>query len=631
MPIRPAASLLAALALSLAAGAASAQRVPAPPQACADFYGHVNAAWSAQHPLPPGREHFSRWDQLAELGQARRDELLAATRAPEGGLAARHLADLVASSLDEAVIESAGTRAIKLLLDRIARIRRNRDVPAAIADLHAAGVPVLFDFQVLRDAQGQPYAQIGPGGLGLPDAGFYASEDPGVRAVDLRYRTTVSEWLRLTGTPGRQLAPESSWIMAFEGELAKAALAGTPLQVMAAADAERATGTLGLTAFLERQGLKASQVALVSPAFFRAVDAQLVRARPEQWRSYLRAHIIRELAPVLPKAYREPWVQLYEVYLGGQAAPTPRALWLRQWLVAQAPELLDAAYDDRWLPDERRARAQAIADAVRASALAAVDRADWLSDAGKAKARERLQTLELEIGRQIPDETFKDLRTTRGDLAGSVLGLRKWLRAHALQRARRAWPAEQWQPLLALMPQENRLVATTAVLQPPVLGEAASAGDYGAFGALLAQQVAIGLQAWDGTDATAWTRRAQPLIAQYSAYSATGGATRVNGTRSHAQNQADLAGLELAWAALGTQGAPAPDAARAFFTAWAAMWARNDQAVPLARAQATSHYAPAKWRVNGPLVNLPVFAATYGCGARSAMVRPAGRQVALWR
>lgn len=631
MPIRRPALPIATLALSLAAGAASAQRGPAPPQACADFYGHVNAAWATQHPLPPGREHFSRWDQLAALGQARRDELLAATQAPEGGLAARHLADLVASSLDEAAIEAAGTRAIRPLLDRIARIRRNRDVPAAIADLHAAGMPVLFDFQVLRDAQGQPYAQIGPGGLGLPDPSFYASQDAAVRAVDLRYRTTVSEWLRLTGTPDRQLAAESSSVVAFEGELAKAALAGTPLQVMAAADAEHATGALGLAAFLERQDLKASQVAVVSPAFFRAVDAQLARGRPEQWRAYLRAHVVRELAPALPRAYREPWGQLYEVALGGQAAPTPRALWLRQWLIAQAPELLDAAYDERWLPDERRARAQAIADAVRAGALAAVGRAGWLSDAGKAKARAQLQGLEIQLGRQIPDDAFRGLRTARGDLAGSVLGLRQWLRAHALQRARRAWPAEQWQPLLALMPQENRLVATTAVLQPPVLGEAASAGDYGAFGALLAQQVAIGLQAWEGADAGAWTQRTQPLVAQYNAYSATGGATRVNGAGSLAQNQADLAGLELAWAALGAQGAPAPDAARAFFTAWAAMWARNDQAVPLARAQTTTRHAPARWRVNGPLVNLPAFAAAYGCGARSAMVRPASRQIALWR
>ena len=55
-------------------------------------------------------------------------------------------------------------------------------------------------------------------------------------------------------------------------------------------------------------------------------------------------------------------------------------------------------------------------------------------------------------------------------------------------------------------------------------------------------------------DKAAWDKRIAPLVPQYAAYSATGGATRVNGTRSHAQNQADLAGLELAWDALNAQG-----------------------------------------------------------------------------
>jgi len=52
--------LFATLILSLAAGSAAAQRAPAVPAACADFYGHVNAAWLAQHPLPAGATHFSR-------------------------------------------------------------------------------------------------------------------------------------------------------------------------------------------------------------------------------------------------------------------------------------------------------------------------------------------------------------------------------------------------------------------------------------------------------------------------------------------------------------------------------------------------------------------------------------------
>lgn len=184
---------------------------------------------------------------------------------------------------------------------------------------------------------------------------------------------------------------------------------------------------------------------------------------------------------------------------------------------------------------------------------------------------------------------------------------------------------------MAYLPQENRLLVTAATLQPPLLDDAGSAADFGGFGALVAQQLSLAIQTWDGADATAWSQRATPLIAQYNAYSATGGATRVNGTRSFAQNQADLAGLELAWAALNAQGAPDVAASKAFFTGWAGLWARQDKDTALAAAQATANHAPGKWRVNGPLSNLPAFGQAFACKGKVAMQRPAKDQVTLWR
>ena len=623
--------LFGALLLTLAAGPVAAQRAPAVPAACADFYGHANAAWLRQNPLPAGADAFSRWDQLNAQALGQRDQLLSASTAPANAVAARHLADLIASSQDEAAIEAAGADALKPLLERINKMRKPRDAAEVVAALHAAGVPVLLDFEVMRDAQGQPYAQLGPGGLGLPEAGFYTRAEPELRALDLRYRSTVSEWLRLTGTPGNKLAEQSSWVVSMEVELAKAALTGAPFQVMALQDAEKVTGALGLERFLAAQGLKATQVALVGPGFFQAVNRMLAKTKVEHWKAYLRAHLARELAPALSKDFREPWVQLYDVYLAGQAAPTPRLQWLQKALRVEAPEFVDAAFDERFLPAARRQRAESIAAAVRTSATAAIDRAPWLSAEGKAGARQRLADLDIQIGRSVPAEAFKDLRFDRGQLAGNVLALRRFLHQHSLQRARLAWPAEQWQPLVALMPQENRLVVTASLLQPPVLDDGGSAADYGSFGGLLAQQVALGLQAWDGTDASAWSQRSMPLIAQYNAYPATGGATRVNGTRSFAQNQADLAGLEIAWAALNAPGTPDANAAKAFFTGWAGLWQRQDKVTALAAAQATALHAPAKWRVNGPLANLPAFGLAFGCKGRVAMQRPAREQVALWR
>ncbi|GAB2495198.1 M13-type metalloendopeptidase [Arenimonas alkanexedens] len=629
MPIRmrPLFPSLLALALVALAGPVAAQSAPL---ACADFYGHANAAWLTQNALPAGATSFSRWDQLNALGLQQRDQVLAATTAPAGATVSMRLADLFASAQDEAAIEAQGLRPIEPLLAIVNKIRRPRDIAPAIAALHAAGMPVVVDLQVLRDASGNPYAQVGPGGMGLPDPGFYANTDPLVQPVEARYQTALTGWLTLTGSAPAKAAAEATAVLQMERQLAQATLSGQPFTVMAIGEAQTLAGDLGLEDLMAAHGLKATQVAMTGPAFFTTLNQLLEKTKPEQWKVYLRAQIVRDMAPALGKAFNDPWAQLYDVTLHGQAAPTPRALRARWVLEARVPELIDAAYTQRFLPVPRQERAQAIAAAVRASAIARVDQAAWLSDAGKASARQRLEAMVVQLGTEVPDNVFDDLRFSRDSLAGNVLTLRKWLMKYALVRARFAWPAEQWQPLVAYLPKENRLLVTAATLQPPLLDDGGSAADFGGLGALIAQQMSLAMS-FEGADKAAWDQRIAPLVPQYSAYSATGGATRVNGAGSLAQNAADLAGLEIAWDAIHAQGTVDAASAKAFFTGWASLWPRKDVDTVLAAAQASAIHAPAKWRVNGPLANLPAFGETFGCKGRVAMQRPAKEQVALWR
>ena len=625
------APLFAALLLSLAAAPAAAQRTPAKPAACVDFYAHANHDWLAKNPLPAGRASFSRWDELTALGLAQRNQVLASTTAPEGATISLHLAQLFASAQDEAGIEANGLKSLAPAFEIIDRIQRKKDIAPAIARLHALGLPVLVDVQVLRDDQGQPYAQLGAGGIGLPGVGFYTGGEPELADVRTQYKAALAEWLRHGGVSPRDVAAQAEGAWQFELILANATAEGTPFQVMKIEDAAKVAGALEIEGLLAAHGLKASQVAMTGPGFFRAIDQMINRNKPEQWRAYLRAQVLREMAPALGKALHDPWAQLYDVTLGGQAAPTPRAVRARQVLEARVPGFLDAAYTERFLPVPRQERARQIAAQVRSAAGAAIERAPWLSAAGKAAARQRLDAMVVQVGLDAPANLFDSLVFKRDDLAGNVLALRRWLMQYSVPRARYAWPAEQWQPLVAYLPKENRLVVTAATLQPPVLGDAADAGDYGGFGALLAQQMMLAFQAWDGADAAAWNQRAAPLIPQYNAYSATGGATRVNGTRSFAQNQADLAGLEIAWQALAAGGEPSQAQAQAFFAGWAGLWARQDEAQALADAQATTDHAPARWRVNGPLANLPAFGKAHACPARAPMQRAAKDQVAFWR
>ncbi|MCX7033596.1 MAG: M13 family peptidase, partial [Arenimonas sp.] len=129
--------LLAGLLVTLAAGPAAAQRAPAVPAACTDFYGHTNAAWLRQNPLPAGKTAPPRRDQLNARGRSQRDQVRGATTAPAGATVSIRLADLFASAQDEAAIEAAGLKPVQPLLAIIDRIKRSKDIGPAVAALHA--------------------------------------------------------------------------------------------------------------------------------------------------------------------------------------------------------------------------------------------------------------------------------------------------------------------------------------------------------------------------------------------------------------------------------------------------------------------------------------------------------------
>lgn len=619
-----------ALALLLLAPSAQAQRAPAvspTPPACSDFYSHANADWLRQNPLPSGSESTSRWQQMEQLAE-RQFAALLASPAPATGPASILLADLAASALDEATVERSGVALLTPLYAQINALRRNRDLAPLLAVLDARGLEPLFTLQHNADVASTPTLQ--PRGLGLPDPAFYSSAEPAARQVEAAYRSYLGELLRNAGVEPAQLATQTDWVLAIERELAQPQQSTAPsMQTLDDRPARKAHAHLPLEALRTAHALPGKHWQFSHPGYFQTLQRLLDKTPIAHWQAYLRVHVGHALAPYLGKAYREPHERLFVSMLEGRSPATMRNEWLTRFTTNALPGLLDAAYQERYLSAARWARAETLAAELRRALAQAIDRSLWLGSEGKAAARARLDALHIEIGQPALPAAFEGLRFSRDQLAGNVLALRLWQRSHAAA-AGRAWSVAQWQPRMLLVPDQSRLLVTAALLQPPVLADVAAPGDYGSFAALVGQQLGHAFQTWNGADAIAWQARSQALIGQYNAFPATGG-IKVNGVRTFAHNQADLVGLELAQAALLASGASDTAAQRAFFAGWASLWPRRDTDAAVVSRLANSPHAPAKWRVNGPLMNLPAFALAYGCKGRDAMLRPGKDQVALWR
>lgn len=635
LAIRP---LIAVLLISFASGSAAAVKKPAvlpppvAPAACVDFYNHVNHAWLLAHPLLNGTQSYSRWDEQNSLAEQRTRDLLARSGASNPGVASNLLAALVAGAHDQLNLDPAAHLAAQPLLAQIDAMRKPRDIPKVIAALHAAGVPAVFGFDALRDTQsGQARLWFYPGGFGLPDPAYYIATDKELqRGVGL-YRTYLGELLRFAGVGEDKLAEQANWAFVMEQSLALSM--GPVASETFIIDPAQKNGFPArvMTDFTKAQGLSPTQISVQQLAFFRALDTMLEKPSVPQWKAYLRTQVVHSLAPALAGDLRRPYLAALNMVPAGAVA-APAAERLAELTRREAAELLSAAYVESYLSGADQQRAEAIAEAVRAAMGRALDRAAWLSPEGKSAAKAKLAAMRLAIGVPTDPTSFAGLTLDRTNHAGNLLALRRWNRARALARLGGApWPStpvSQTRPAIGYQTGENQFIVTASALSPPAFEGVTTASSYGSFGALVAQQMSLAFSDFAGNDGLALASRQAGLIAQYSAYPVAGMAM-VNGVRMQPQNAADLAAMEIAWDALSAQGTVDLIAQQDFFRAWAAVWARQDTPSALIAAQAESTFAPAKWRVNGPLVNTPAFAQAFACKPGQPMV--SANPISIWR
>ena len=669
MTLRP---LACALAIGLIAGLASpsadaqkrrkasAKAAPVSP-ACTDFYSHANAGWLLANPLPAGDDGVSALEQLADRARAQQVELLdAAMQSPQNAVQTL-LGDFWASGLHEPGVEIDGAKPIAPLLQRIDAIKRSAHVAPAIAALHQVGIPVAFHFAADVDLQdlNRHIGYLGQGGLGLPDPAYYSRTDTDTRALMAQYDAYVQKILELTGVPPKQLAAQTQLVLDLETRLAAASrpmsLMGDPRDnyaPVAVAGLDAQYKNLQLGQFLEAQGVSDDMISIANPALVAQIDALAKGLKPEQWRAYLRWRVGDAMAPYLAKAWRDAHFDFRGRLLAGQTAPLPRQQQVLDAINHAAGPMLGHEYTAKYLEAPTRLRAQQVAEQVRAALGLALQRDTRLGPQARTEAQAKLAKLKIEIGAPTRDLDFTVQPMGRGSFGGNMLIASTWRHREEMKRigrdnADRRWNVLPQQAALAYEVAQNRLIVTAAMLQAPVLDMfKPDAAHYGSFGALVGHELSHGFDSrgrmvdagnalrdwWTPAENGAWDALGSRVTMQYGSYEYPGlSGVRVDGMRTREENIADIAGVELAWAAYHAA-TPAADKAQqqGFHDAWAAVWPQHATPEALALQAAGSVHAPGKWRTNGPLANLAGFGEAYDCKPGTPMQVEPGSRISLW-
>jgi putative endopeptidase len=546
-------------------------------------------------------------------------------------------------------------------LGRIDAIKKNKDVPAAIAALHQVGIPVLFNFSADVDLQdlGRHIGYFMQGGTGLSDPSFYTRTDPETQALFNRYRAYIKQVLALTGTPQKQLDADTNAVIDLETRIAQRsqdlASIADPFTNYAPVDMATLAKTyknLQLDAFLKAQGISDNRVSLANPALFQALDAMVGTLKPDQWKAYLRWRIGDAMAPYLAHAFRDAEFDFRGRALRGESTPPPRWQQVLDAINTAAGPMLGKEYAERYLPPEQRTRAYGVAARVRDALEHALQDNAWMSAQAKAEAKAKLSALNIEIGTPERDLDYTVQPMGRGSFGSNVLIASTWRHREEMKRigqgnADRRWNVLPQQPALAYDLAQNRLIVTVAILQAPVFDAGMDdAALFGSFGALVGRELSRGFDRkgrmidangtlrdwWTADDVAAWDNIGNHLAAQYGTHPFPGTTVQVNGQMTKEADVADLSGMELAWSAYATaQAAAKPADQQAFFRAWSQVWAQQLSPTEAALRASADIYAPGKWRSDGPLLNLPGFAAAFTCKAGQPMMLPQADQVKIWR
>jgi putative endopeptidase len=635
---------------------------------CTDFYEFANGAWRKQNPIPAAMQRWSRRWQAGETAKDRLKEILdevTARRDWPASSVEQQIGDFYGGCMDTARIDQRGAEPLAPLRAEIAQLREPRDIARVVARLHAIGVGAPFFLGANSDLHTPTnvIAWVGAAGLGLPDRDYYVKTEPRFVEARERYLGHVAAMFQLAGHDGAAAKRAAAAVMALELELAKASLDNVALRdpaaidhTMTPAELQRITPAFDWTAYWKAAGVQPTTLNVTEPAFFAELERRLAATSIADWRTYLEWHLLNAAAPRLSQPFIDEQFAFFGAYLTGAKEIKPR--WKR--CVEATDNLLGDAlgkkYVDRYFPPAAKARMQQLVNNLLAAMRDTIEQLPWMGAATKQRALEKLATFNPKIGYPDKWKDYRSIPIVRDQYWESALAAQKWNVADGLSQVGKPVDRGRWglTPPTSdayYNPSLNEIVFPAGILQPPAFAvDAVDAVNYGAIGVVIGHEISHGFDDqgarfdaqgrlnnwWSKEDLEKFQARGQCIVQQYEQYFVEPGLHH-NGKLVLGESIGDLGGANLAFRAFqkALQQSPAPTLdgltpEQQFFVAWGQF--RGDAIRPETQRlmiQGDPHPI-AKYRVIGPLANMPEFQAAFSCKADAAMVRASEQRCSIW-
>ncbi|XP_063986007.1 endothelin-converting enzyme homolog [Diachasmimorpha longicaudata] len=649
---------------------------------CDDFYEYACGGWIKKNPMPDGKSMWGTFGKLDQENQLIVKNVLEKPFSEMKSKAEQKAKLYYLSCMDaNETVEALGGQPLLTLLETIGgwNITGGFNVSRwslqnsmhVLQNVYNMGG--LFTWAVNEDDRNSTkhIIEVDQGGLTLPTTDNYLNktEHAKVLTAYLDYMTKIGV---LLGGEEAETQRQMQAVIEFETKIAEIT---TPQEerrdeeklynLMTVSELQKLAPFMSwldyfqnATKLVNKKISSKTKIVNFAPGFFKKLtklvedynktaDGQIVL------NNYLVWQTVRSLTAFLSKPFRESYKGLRKALMGSEGRE-------EQWryCVSDTNNVMGFAIGAMFVRDvfhgKSKPKAEEMINEIRAAFVKNLRNLDWMDEETRRAAEEKANAITDMIG--FPnfilnsnelDERYKDLQIRQNEYFLNNIRVNKYSLKKNLEKLDRPVNKTTWimTPLTVnayYSPTKNQIVFPAGILQNPFYDmENPSSLNFGGIGVVMGHELTHAFDDqgreydlhgnlhkwWNNATIERFKNRTECFVEQYGDFEIEG--RHINGRQTLGENIADNGGLKAAYHAYLTtlkdyeDQLPLPGLQlthrQLFFLNFAQVWcsAITPESINL-QVEKDSH-CPPKYRVIGPLSNLPEFAAEFNCPKGSKM------------
>lgn len=618
-----------------------------------DFYATVNHDWLVNSTIPSGEISNGAMNEMTASNNEKVEQIVrqAAQGNSQPGSVQQKIGDFYKGVLAVKKGQVNDLSPLQPYLDAVDQVQNMKDVVALRNRVkEELGLSLLCTFGLTVDLKNSDRYMLTFSGASADLTADYFSA--GGQAMEA-YRQTLAALLQLAGESAEQAQQDAGRIYAMEEALAKASMkvedAGNidkVYNVYTMDQLRQAAPNMGLDQVLQVDGLKqADQILVTDPGLLAANAAYWTDEQVDTLKALMKLSLIQGLGAAMSADVDQVNTEFQQVFFGAEGGKEPEeaASLVTQQVMG---DYVGQIYVEEYFSEEAKADVTQMVEEFIEVYKKRLEDLDWMSQATKDKAIEKLDAMTLKIGYPDQWDDSMDGVEITDDYYQNTVNLLKAGNAQVARMQDQPVDKSGWMMTVYTVNAyynagNNEIVFPAGILQAPFYDKDASREEnLGGIGFVIAHEITHSFDNngakfdaqgnatdwWQPGDYEHFQQLCGEVEAFYDGVEVAPGFVN-NGTRTLSENIADLGSMACILETARLEGDPDY---QALFENLAKCWTMTSSRSTLQLLASVDVHSFNKVRVNRTLQNFEEFYQTYGIQEGDGMyVAPADR-VQIW-